>query len=247
MDKLIYTAMTGAKATMDQQAAVANNLANVSPSGFRSELHRLRAVPVQSESLPSRAFVVDSSVSSDFTPGTIMQTGNALDVAVNGKGWIAVLGRDGKEAYTRSGNLEVDENGILRTKGGLEVVGDAGQISIPPDNTIDVAPDGTISTVPVTGARNTATAVARLKLVNPPEQELVRGDDGLYRLSSGNPAQADENVRVAGGYLEGSNVNMVDQMVAMISLQRSYELNIRLLTTAQTDDERATQVLAFSS
>jgi flagellar basal-body rod protein FlgF len=247
MDKLIYTAMTGAKATMDQQGAVANNLANVSTSGFKSELHRLRAVQVQSQSLPTRAFAVDATVATDYTPGTIMQTGNALDVAVNGKGWIAVTAPDGKEAYTRGGSLTLDQNGILRTQDGLEVVGDGGQISIPPDNTIDIGADGTISTVPLNGARNTATTVGRIKLVNPPEGQLKHGDDGLFRLSSGNPADVDESVRVAGGYLEGSNVNMVEQMVSMISLQRNYELNIRMLTGAQDNDKTATQVIAFSS
>lgn len=247
MDKLIYTAMTGAKATMDQQASVANNLANVSTSGFRSELHRLRAVQVQSQSLPTRAFAVDASVATDYTPGTIMQTGHPLDVAIDGKGWLAVTTPDGKEAYTRGGSLKLDQNGVLRTQDGYEVVGDGGQISIPPDNTIDIGADGTITTVPLNGARNTATAVARIKLVNPPEDQIKRGDDGLFRLSSGNPANVDENVRVAGGYLEGSNVNMVEQMVNMISLQRNYELNIRMLSGAQENDKSATQVIAFTS
>lgn len=247
MDKLIYTAMTGAKATMDQQASVANNLANVSTSGFKSELHRLRAVQVQSQSLPTRAFTVDATVATDYTPGTIMQTGNPLDVAINGKGWIAVTTPDGKEAYTRGGSLTLDQNGVLRTQDGYEVVGDGGQISIPPDNTIDIGADGTITTVPLNGARNTATAVGRIKLVNPPESQLKHGDDGLFRLTSGNPADLDENVKVAGGYLEGSNVNMVDQMVNMIALQRNYELNVRMLTGAQDNDKSATQVIAFTS
>lgn len=243
MDKLIYTAMTGAKATMGQQAAVANNLANVSTTGFRAEMHRLRAVPVQSEALPTRAFVVDSTEGSDFSSGPLSQTGRSLDAAINGAGWFAVSLPDGSEAYTRSGSFKLDENGILRTQGGLEVVGDSGQISIPPDNSVEIGGDGTITATPLTGAA-TATPVARLKLVNPPEADLVRGADGLYRQRNGEQAVADETVRVGGGYLEGSNVNLAEQMVSMISLSRHYETQMRLLSNAQENDRSATQVLA---
>ncbi|MDP5240624.1 flagellar basal-body rod protein FlgF [Uliginosibacterium sp. 31-16] len=245
MDKLIYTAMTGAKATMGQQAAVANNLANASTTGFRAELHRLRAVQVQSQAQPTRAFVVDATVGSDFSTGPLQRTGNELDVAVNGKGWLAVTLPDGKEAYTRSGSFTIDVNGVLRTQGGLEVAGDAGQISIPPDNSVEVAADGTITAVPLTGSRNAANAVGRLKLVNPPEDQLVRGGDGLFRLQSGEAAEVDEAVRVGGGYLEGSNVNLVEQMVSMISLARNYEMHTRMLQGAQENDKAATQVLAM--
>lgn len=244
MDKLIYTAMTGAKATMGQQAAVAHNLANVSTSGFRAELHRLRAVQVQSEALPTRAFAVDATVASDFTPGPLTHTGRELDVAVNGQGWLAVTLPDGGEAYTRSGSFELDANGVLRTRGGLEVAGDGGQITIPPDNAIEIGTDGTITAVPVSGSRAAANAVGRLKLVNPPEDQLVRGEDGLFRLAAGGQAPVDETVKVGGGYLEGSNVNLVEQMTTMISLARSYETQLRLIQNAQENDKSATQVIA---
>lgn len=243
MDKLIYTVMSGAKATMAQQASVANNLANASTTGFRAEVHRLRAVQVVSEANPTRAFVVDATVASDFTPGALTHTGRSLDVAVNGKGWLALTLPDGTEAYTRSGSFKVDENGILRSHGGLEVAGDGGQVSIPPDNSVEIGSDGTITATPLSGSRATANAVGQLKLVNPPEEELVRGDDGLFRLKSGLTADRDESVKVGGGYLEGSNVNLVEQMVSMISLARNYETQLRLLSNAQENDKTASQVL----
>ncbi|MDQ7988067.1 MAG: flagellar basal-body rod protein FlgF [Candidatus Dactylopiibacterium sp.] len=243
MDKLIYTAMTGAKGTMAQQAAVANNIANVSTTGFRAELHRLRAVPVQTEALASRAFVVDSTVAADFTPGPLQQTGRSLDVGVTGSGWLAVTMPDGSEAYTRSGSFSLDENGVLRTKAGFEVMGDGGPITLPPDNRIDVGADGTLTAQPL-GGEVGANVVGRLKLVNPPEADLVRGADGFFRLADGGAAPADENVRVAGGYLEGSNVNLAEEMVTMISLARSYDTQMRLLSNAQENDRAATQVLA---
>lgn len=243
MDRLIYTAMTGAKSTMGQQAAVAHNMANAATNGFRTEMHKLRAVPVQSDALPSRAFVVDASIANDFSEGPLQHTGRVFDMAVQGKGWFAVRTPNGGEAYTRNGSFALDPNGVLRTRDGLEVAGDAGPISIPPDNEIEVAGDGSITAIPSTGSRNAANVVGRLKMVNPDEAQLVRGDDGLFRLATGAAANRDENVRVAGGYLEGSNVNVVEQMVSMISLARNFEMHTKMLQTAQENDRAATRII----
>lgn len=243
MDRLIYTAMTGAKGAMDQQAAVAHNLANVNSTGFRAELHKLRAVEVQTEALRTRAFTVDASIANDFTEGPLQFTGRPYDVALAGKGWLAVQMPDGTEAYTRNGSLEVSANGVLQTRDGRPVLGDGGPITLPPDNEITIGADGSVS-ASQPDQPGVVNVVAQLKLVNPPEAGLVRGDDGLFRVQGGAPAPADPNVRVAGGYLEGSNVNVVDQMVQMISLGRQFEMQTRMLSTAEQNDRAAAQVLA---
>ena len=242
MDRLIYTAMTGAKGTMDQQAAVAHNLANATSTGFRAELHKLRAVEVQTEAMRTRAFTVDASVANNFEQGSLQHTGRAYDVALAGKGWLAVQMPDGSEAYTRNGSLDVSANGILQTHDGKPVLGYGGPVTIPPDNEITIGADGSIS-ASQPDQPGVVNVVAQLKLVNPPEADLVRGDDGLFRVRGGAPAQADPNVRVAGGYLEGSNVNVVDQMVQMISLSRQFEMQTRMLSTAEQNDRAAAQVL----
>ena len=242
MDRLIYTAMTGAKGTMDQQAAVAHNLANATSTGFRAELHKLRAVEVQTEAMRTRSFTVDASVANNFDQGALQHTGRAYDVALAGKGWLAVQMPDGSEAYTRNGSLDVSANGILQTHDGKPVLGDGGPVTIPPDNEISIGADGSIS-ASQPDQPGVVNVVAQLKLVNPPEADLVRGDDGLFRVRGGAPAQADPNVRVAGGYLEGSNVNVVDQMVQMISLARQFEMQTRMLSTAEQNDRAAAQVL----
>lgn len=245
MDRLIYTAMTGAKGTMDQQAAVAHNIANATTTGFRAELHKLRAVEVQTEALHTRAFTVDASVANNYEAGPVQYTGRPYDVALAGKGWLAVQMPDGTEAYTRNGSLEVSANGILQTRDGRPVVGAGGPISIPPDNEISIGADGSISALQP-GQLGVVNVVDQLKLVNPPEENLIRGDDGLFRLQQGGAAPADANVRVNGGYLEGSNVNVVDQMVQMISLGRQFEMQTRMLTTAEQNDRAAAQVLSVS-
>lgn len=247
MDRLIYTAMTGAKHVFMQQAGTANNLANASTVGFKAQEHRFRAVPVIGEGMPTRAFTVDASVADDFDEGPLMFTGRSLDVAVQGRGWLAVQLPDGSEAYTRAGSLDVDVTGLLQTKSGYPVVGDGGPINVPPDNRIEIAPDGTVSVVPTFGTPNNANAIGRLKLVNPPEADLVRGADGLFRQRNGQPAAADERVKVASGTLEGSNVNVTDAMVNLISLSRQFEMQIKLLQTADLNAQRADQLLSLNA
>jgi flagellar basal-body rod protein FlgF len=247
MDRLIYTAMTGAAQTMGRQAAVAHNLANVTSSGYRAEEHRLRAVPVQSANVPSplatRAFVVDASINTDYTPGPMQYTGRQLDVAVDGKGWLAVTLPDGSEGYTRNGSLELSVNGVLQTRTGIPVQGDGGSITVPPDVKITIGRDGTVSVIPETGAQ-TVNNIGRIKLVNPDEAELVRGEDGFFRMRGGDAAPVDENAKLAGGYLEGSNVNPVEQMVTMISLARQFEMQVKMLQSADQNDKSATQVIS---
>lgn len=246
MDRVIYTAMSGAKHTMEQQASTSNNLANATTTGFRSQLDTFRAVPVVSEAMPTRSFVVDSTAGSDFSLGPIQETGRALDVAVQGQGWIAVQTADGGEAYTRNGSFKLSENGILQTQSGLNVVGDGGPISIPPDVTVAIAPDGTVSSIPTMGTPNAVNVLGRVKLVNPDEKALKRGDDGLFRMTVGTQAQPDANVRLVGGALEGSNVNVVESMVSMINLARQFDLNMKVISTAQSDADKATQILSLS-
>ncbi|MFZ6641516.1 flagellar basal-body rod protein FlgF [Undibacterium sp. TC4M20W] len=246
MDRLVYTAMTGAKHILEQQATVSHNLANVSTTGFRAQLDSFRAVPVKSDGLATRAFVVDATVGTDFSTGAMQNTGRELDVAVEGKGWLVVEKADGTEAFTRHGSLKVNENGILQTQSGLNVVGDGGPITIPPEVSIAIAKDGTVSTIPTGTKPNAVQVIGRLKLVNPPEENLVRGDDGLFKTKDGVAVDADPLVGVAGGMLENSNVNVVESMVNMINLARSFEMQMKLLQNAENNATKASQILTLS-
>ncbi len=247
MDKLIYIAMSGAQHSLYQQAATAHNLANASTTGFRAEVNSFRALPVFGDGLPTRAYVVDSTVGADFTPGVLQQTGRELDMAIEGKGWFAVQTADGSEAYTRNGSLQISPNGLLQTRNGLNVAGDGGPISIPPDTNITVAKDGTISTVPTGQTPNAVAIVGRIKLVNPPENTLVKNDDGLFRLKDGAPAPADAGVKLQAGALEGSNVNVVESLVGMIEQARQFDMQMRLLRTADTDAQSASRLLNLNA
>lgn len=251
MDRLIYTAMTGASQTLSRQASVAHNLANATSTGYRAEEHRLRAVQVQAQgdsrrtALPTRAFAVDASTHTDFTAGPLQHTGRSLDVALQGQGWISLAMPDGSEAYTRDGSLEISVEGVVQNRDGIPLQGDGGPITIPPDQKISVGRDGTVSVVPETGSQSTVNALGRIKLVNPPPGDMVRGADGLFRMKSGDPAPIDDNVSITSGYLEGSNVNPVDQMVSMISLGRQFEMQVKMLSMADNNDQAATRVVSM--
>lgn len=244
MDKLIYTAMTGASHTMQQQAAVSQNLANTNTPGFRAAINTFRAVPLVGEGLATRTFVVDSNSGADFSTGVMEPTGRALDVAVNGQGWIAVQTADGKEAYTRNGSLQMTSGGLLQTRSGLNVLGDAGPITLPPDTRVTIAQDGTVSASAPGNNAEGAVIIGRIKLTNPQQNMLVRGEDGLFRRNDGKPAEADAGVNVLSGFLESSNVNTVEAMVNMISLARQFDTQIKMLTTADNNARQASKILS---
>ena len=246
MDRLVYTAMTGASHILEQQATASNNLANASTTGFRAQLDSFRAVPVIGGALPTRTFVVDSTVGANFSPGSLQPTGSELDVALQGKGWLVVQKADGTEGLTRNGSLKLDENGVLQTQSGLSVLGENGPITLPPGMPITIAKDGTISSIPTGSAPNAIQTVGRIKLVNPPESNLVRGDDGLFKTKDGSVTDTDETVSVASNMLETSNVSVVDSMVSMINLGRQFEMQMKLITDAENNATKATEILTLS-
>jgi flagellar basal-body rod protein FlgF len=241
MDRVIYTSMTGAKHLLHRQETLAQNLANANTTGYRADVVALRAVPARGQEAGTRVFTVETTIGSDFSAGPMTATGRNLDVAIQGPGWLAVQAPDGSEAYTRAGSLQIGADGALQLPNGLPVLGDGGPIAIAADAHVQIAPDGTVSVK--TAGQVAVTTVGRLKLVNPPQEELVKGSDGLFRLKSGDAASADPNVRVAEGTLEGSNVNVVEAMIGMIAAARQFELQMKLLASAEQNEQKANTVL----
>lgn len=247
MDRMIYTAMTGAKQILEQQATVAHNLANAATNGFRAQVDSFRAVPIIGEGLATRAFVVDATVGTDFSSGPIQRTGRDLDVAVKGNGFIAVQRQDGSEAYTRNGAFRISEAGILQTQSGQTVLGDSGPITIPVNTIVGIAADGTVSGIPTEGKASVVNTLGRIKLVNPPTRDLARGGDGLFNLPAGAQADVDAAVRLESGSIESSNVNVVDAMVDMITLARQFETQMKLLQNAESNAAKASQFMSLNA
>jgi flagellar basal-body rod protein FlgF len=240
---MLYVAMTGAQQTLKAQTVNNHNLANVSTTGFRADLAAFRSQAVDGSGYASRVYATNGTIGWDDKSGALLSTGRDLDIAINGPGWIAIEGPDGKEAYTRAGNLQVDANNQLKTATGRPVLGDGGPITVPPYTSIFFAGDGSISIVAQGQTPDTTSTVARIKLVNPANDQLERGDDGLFRMKDGSVADPDAAVRIGSGVLESSNVNTAEAMVNMIELARQFEMQVKAIRTAEENAGAAAQLM----
>ncbi len=239
MDRMLWVAMGGADQMLQAQGVVAHNLANASTQGYRAELHAFSSYLVQGPGYPTRVNVVDQQLGFDPRHGAMQDSGRSLDLAISGDGWIAVQAEDGTEAYTRAGSLRVNALGVLETAMGRPVLGDSGPVSVPPFSQIEVGGDGTVSVVSLGLGPETMAAVARIKLTNPAHSQMHKGGDGLMRMRDGSTAPADATVRVIGGVLEASNVNVADALVEMIQIARQFEMQVRLMSAAKENDASA--------
>lgn len=246
MDKMLYLAMSGASQNTLAQRAHANNLANLSTSGFRRDFEQARSMPLFGDGYPARVYAMSERPATDFTPGTLQETGNELDVAIEGQGWLAVQAPDGSEAYVRTASMKIDALGMLRTGSGLPVLGNAGPIAVPPQQQIEIGQDGTISIRSLGEAPNVVAQVDRIKMVNPDPKSLVKGEDGMIRLKEPATQQADANVRLTSGFLESSNVNAVAEMTSMLALARQFELHVKMMRTAEDNASAVARVMQLS-
>lgn len=248
MDKAIYVSMTGGKHIARAQAIHSNNMANANTVGFRADYEQARAMGVyDGAGFETRAYALAENPGTDFTFGTLQQTGNELDIAVDGPGWIAVQGANGQEGYTRAGSLRVNAQGQLQTADGHNVLGDGGPITLPPLEKVDIGFDGTITVREQGQSPSALGQLGRLKLVNPNNAQLAKGEDGLMYLRAGQPAlKADENLRVRSGVVEGSNVDVVDEFTQVIALARQFDMHMKMMRTTADNSAAATKLLQVS-
>jgi len=245
MDRLLYVAMSGAKETLRAQASNNHNLANASTTGFRADLAAFQARAVHGAGFESRVYSTAASTGFDASTGALVSTGRDLDVAVRGDGFIAVQGLDGREAYTRAGDLRIEADGSLRTGTGLQVMGDGGPVNVPPATSVFVGADGGVSIVPLGQGADTRAIVGRIKLVKPEIAQVERSADGLFRLRDGTDAPADASVQLASGVLESSNVNVADSMVKMIELSRRFDLQVKAMRAAEDGGAASSKLLSL--
>jgi flagellar basal-body rod protein FlgF len=238
--------MTGAKQIMQAQAVNNHNIANISTIGFRADSVAFDSSPIYGPGYATRVNAVAGDSGTDFSSGTMENTGRDLDVAVNGKGFIAVRGTDGQEAYTRAGDLRLTPTGALTTASGLAVLSDSGPIVLPPSTTVSIGNDGTISVVPQGSAPFAITQADRIKLVNPATADLQKGEDGMLRTKSGAKVKSDDSVSITSGELESSNVNAAQSLINMIELQRLYEFQIKSINSTDTNEQSAERLMLTS-
>lgn len=243
MDRALYIAMTGASQTLKAQAVNSHNLANASTVGFKAELAAQQAVAVDGPLMPTRVNTQLQGRGFDSSLGSIMQTGNPLDVALANDRWLAVQAPDGSEAYTRAGNLAVGGDGLLRNGAGHLVLGDGGPLSVPPNSQIAIGGDGTVTVVPLGQGPEAPTTIGRIKVMKAEAQQIERGADGLMRPRPGQTLEPASGAVMSSGAVEGSNVNLADAMVTMIQLARQFEMQVKLMKTAEQNDQASASLM----
>jgi len=247
MDRSLYVAMTGAKQIMQAQAVNNHNIANINTVGFRADSVSFYSQPIYGGGYPSRVNAVAGDSGTDFSSGVMQSTGRDLDVALNGKGYIAVLGNDGTEGYTRAGDLRVAVDGSVTTAAGQPVLTESGPLNIPPSTSVTVGNDGTVSVLAQGLTPTGISPTDRIKLVNPPQKDLQKGGDGLLRLKDGRKAETDPNVTVTSGVLESSNVNAAQSLINMIELQRLYDFQVKSMNSSDQNEQTAEQMMSNAS
>ncbi|MBN6150109.1 flagellar basal body rod protein FlgF [Xanthomonas sp. AmX2] len=250
MDKALYVAMTGARASLQAQGTVSHNLANVDTPGFKAALANTEAFRIRGAGYPSRIDAMHVDQGFDREVGAQQVTGNALDVSLGQDAWLAVQAADGSEAYTRGGELALTPNGQLVTASGRAVLDTNGNpMAIPPNQSMEIGSDGTISIVPLGEGPQTMTIVGQMKVVQAPAERLTRRPDGLMRNISTDPAQAFVQATgraVNSGALEGSNVDAAGALVQMIQLQRQFEMQVKVIKHGDENAQSANTLLRLN-
>ena len=243
MDKLVYTALSGLRSQMSAQSTIANNIANASTTGYRAERVNFDRLILTGTGFESRELASEEVNDFDRRAGTMVQTGRPLDVAVTGDSWMAVQAKDGTEAYTRRGDLNVAPSGVLETGDGFPVMGSGGPITVPPYQSIAIAGDGTVTIVPPGGDASQPQVIDKIKLASTDGTQTSKGLDNLLHVKGGGVLPEDMDATVQGGALEQSNVNLTQSLVDMIENQRSYEVQANLLKEAKTMDESSASLM----
>lgn len=246
MDKYLYLAMNGATQAMLAQQNNANNLANISTTGFKASLDHFQSNPLYGPGFEDRVYATNGAAGADLSPGVINSTGRDLDVAINGDGWFAVQASDGSTAYSRRGDLKLDAAGLLTNGANQIVLGEGGPITIPQFDSLQIGRDGIISVRAAGQSASSLVAVDRILMVAPPANQMVRGEDGLFRTRDGIDAAADASVTLTSGALESSNVNAIDAMVRMIDYARYFEHQVKLMEMASENDAASAQLMSMS-
>jgi flagellar basal-body rod protein FlgF len=250
MDRVTQVALNSMRLYAENQKITASNLANQNTLGFRADLGtNVGSVYLKApQSMEDRVFATRGAAAIDTKSGTLIPTDRALDVAVDGAGYIAGTAGDGSTVLTRRGDLTVDPNGVLRNGDRVAIQGDTGPITIPAFDMIQIGQDGTISIVPQGAEAGSAPVIAgRIQLVSLNQGDIVKGLDGNLRPRAGVTAQPDANVKLSSNFLETSNVNTVESMIEMIESSRAYEMKVKMLATVKELDSETAKLMRPSS
>ena len=250
MDRSIYTALNSMNILRDNQAVTAQNLANISVTGYQKDVSiNFSSVYLdRDKGLDPRVMALQEPGGYDSTPGPMQQTGAPLDLAVDGNGYFIVKPANGKLAMSRRGDFTVSADGTLRDGTGTQPLStDLQPIIVPPHRRISVSGDGIINIEPLNGPLGQTVRVAQLATTIGSEIPLAKTIDGFVRPVDGSVPAPDNRTILLTGFLEGSNVKSVDELVSGIDQSRSYEINVKFVTTAKEIDEATASLMRMPS
>jgi flagellar basal-body rod protein FlgF len=243
MDRLIYTSLTALRGAQARQTATANNLANVSTPGFRAEMAEAQALWLRGPQLDGRAVTSEEVIGADMRAGTVISTGRELDISIEGDALLGVQAPNGDEAYTRRGDLQLAESGLLTTGDGHPVLGTQGPVIVPPADSLRIDREGRVWIVPQGGDPQLPQEVGKLKLASPVGSTVLKGLDGLFRVPDGGILPEDPEARVKSGALEGSNVNATLALTEMIEASRSWDVQLKMIGDARDLDAATAELM----
>lgn len=256
----LWISKTGMQAQQTQLDVISNNMANVSTNGFKrasavfedlmyQNLRQVGAADTEQNNLPTGLQiglgVRTVATSRQFSQGSLQQSGNQLDIAVNGQGFLQVALPDGTTGYTRDGSLQVDSQGRLVTSSGLAIAGD---ITVPAEaQSVTVGSDGVVTAkLPGNATPQQLGNIELASFINPAGLEPKGQNLYTETVASGNPVTGAPGSAGLGtlmqGYVETSNVNVVQELVTMIQTQRAYEMNSKAIQTSDQMLQRLSQI-----
>lgn len=247
MDRMIYTALSGMEAAMTRQRVTASNLANAQTTGFRAEVFTVDAAELRGPSLEARAMNRGGVRAADMNRGELAQTGQPLDVALDGDALLALQAADGSEVYSRRGDLSVAASGVLQNGDGLPVMGASGPITVPPGRALSIGADGNIFAADLAAPDAPAQNVGRIKLASPQGTRIAKDVEGFFRVVGGGILPANEAATLTSGALEQSNVDTTKVLVDMIEAQRAFERRAKLFSTAGEIDTSGAKLMSLRS
>ncbi|WP_033074427.1 flagellar basal body rod protein FlgF [Sphingopyxis sp. MWB1] len=243
MDRLIYTSLTGMRGSMSRQTAIANNLANAQTPGFRADMAEAQSLWLKGGGMGTRAMASEEVIGADMRLGTITETGRDLDVAMQGDALLVVQAPDGDEAYTRRGDLQLSASGLVTTGDGHPVQGMQGPLTLPPADAVKIDADGRVWIVPAGGDPENPQEVDRIRLATPAGSDIVKGLDNLFRVKDGGILPDDPEARLITRSIEGSNVSATTALVEMIEASKSWDTQLRLVSSARDMDNASANLM----
>ncbi len=246
MDRLIYTAYSGMTGSMVRQRVIASNMANAQTTGFRQEMLNAMPMTLKGPSLEARAMTEGEVRGASMKQGSLISTGNPLDIAMTGNTMLTVQTDDGGEAYTRRGDLSIGATGVLENGDGRPVIGDGGPITVPPGAKLSISPDGSVMAASPENLDQPPQVLAKLKLASIEGSKIEKGLDGLFRVIGGGVLPADEDAKVQSGTLEQSNVDPTAVLVEMVEAQRLFDMRSKSVATAREIDESSMALMRIT-